>query len=424
VRPYFFSGSSLALARRCPASSVLPKAHWSSPAAAMGSAIHEHLADRVSLGLEDAFARLPEIAKRWELVDEVARIFFARCRAFKYTPPAGAVAEFALGLNLEGAVRECVGARGEYAVREGTILPLTLDVMWAEPEPLVLVDGVQVCPVGSVLWVIDWKSGLEEHVDAAEINRQILSAALMAGRYTGARYVMPAIVYVRAGDGEWDCLEAPVELDSLAWVEKEIRDTHEACVEQARRLAAGEALDLAEGQHCLHCGARDRCPAKTAMVQSVMGDAVPALPLPLTPEQRLRLATMLPQLQRWHDKAEALLHSDVEASGPIDLGDGRQWGPHAVLRDEIDPEQGLAVLASEIGEEGARSALTVKLPKSGIEEAVKTAHAAAGIKRQVSPTVRRVFAKLKEAGAIQKVSQTRWEAHKVAAEIEAEAEDK
>lgn len=419
-RRYYFSGSTYSLARKCPASMVLPRSNWgSSPAADMGSAIHEHLSDRVQFGVDEAFARIYDTAKRWNLDEDAERIFEARCRSFKFTPPPGAIAEFPLALLGNGDVATCVGARGEYAVPDGAIMPLTLDAMWSEPQPLDMSTGLPRCPEGSVLFVVDYKTGSDENIDAIEENRQLNAAALLAARYTDAALVLPAVILVRAGDGVWDTLTAPAKIDDLAWVEAEIHATDRKCSAELAKLEAGKPLKLVEGTHCLYCPARDRCPAKVAMVRDVLGSESPDLAVPLSTADRARLATMLPQIVRWADKAKSLLKADVEANGPIDLGDGRVWGPHVVLRDELDPNVGLPLLVDEIGDTHAQSALTITLTKGGIEDAVKAAHAEAGIKRQVSPTIRRVLARMHDAGGIQKVSKVYWETHKARPEIEA-----
>lgn len=55
-------------------------------------------------------------------------------------------------------------------------------------------------------------------------------------------------------------------------------------------------------------------------------------------------------------------------------------------------------IAEVLGAEAADHAFETS--KSAIESAIAAAHARAGIKRQVSPTTRRVLARLYEAGAI------------------------
>lgn len=424
MRSYHFSGSSYGRARLCAASTVLPRAAWISPAASMGSALHEHMADRVNLGVDGAFARLPEIVQAWEFNEDEERIFIARCRSFKFYPPNGAIAEYPLALMADGSVLLCRGGKGEYEAPAGAILPLTLDVMWSEPDPLEIIDGLPVCPPGSVLWTPDYKSGSDENPDPIEHNRQALATALIAGRLTGAEYVFPAIVYIRSGEGEWDTLEKPLTLSELSWVEQEIRETHARCAEQKLRLEQGERVQTVEGSHCTHCGARSNCPAKTAMIRSVLTGEIdaPGLVSPLSDEHRLKLAMLLPQLDRWSRAAKEALIADVDAHGPVLLGEGRVWGPHETSQDEIDPWEGVAVLTDEIGEEAARAALSVELPKGSVHEAIRSAHMAQGIKRKVSEAERRFYAKAKERGALRKKVVVKYEVHKVQdAPSEAEA---
>ena len=434
MRTYYTSGSKLGLARLCPGSTALPHGASLNPAAAMGSAIHEHLADRVQIGVPAAFARLNEVAAAWELDEDETRILAARCRAFTFGIPEHALVEVALALRADGAVVRAVGGRGEYEVPAGTILPITVDAIWAEPYPL-LIDqdtGAIDCPEGSVLWVIDWKSGSDKHPDPIEHNRQAHAGALVAARFTGAASVVPAIVYVRSGQGEWDTLTdaagqtRAMTAEELARVEQEIQETHRQCAEQERRYAAGEPLRLVEGQHCGWCAARDSCPAKLAMIRAVVtGELVVpgGAAAPLTAEHAAKLAVMLPQLDRWSEKGKRALKEYVASNGPIDLGGGRVYGPHDVIQDEIDPTIGLVILTDEIGAEYASQAITpAKLSKTRMEDAIKAALEEQGVKRQGEATKRRVYGKLKAAGALAKITVTKVEAHKVREEIEATAD--
>ena len=287
--------------------------------------------------------------------------------------------------------------------------------------------------MGSVLWVIDWKSGSGETPAPIEHNRQAQASALVAARFTGARVVVPAIVYIRAGQGEWDTLTdaagqtRAMTTAELERTEAEVQATHRECAEQERRYAAGEPLRLVEGQHCGWCAARDACPAKLAMIRAVVtGElAVPGgAAAPLTAEHAAALAVMLPQLDRWSAKAKETLKAFVAAHGPVDLGGGRVYGPHDVLQDEIDPTIGLVILTDEIGAEHAAQAITpARLSKSRMEDAIEESLEAQGVKRQGESTKRRVYARLKAAGALAKITVTKCEAHKVREEIEATVAD-
>ena len=147
-----FSGSSYSQAQKCPGSVVLPQVGADVPAAASGSAQHQHFAERAQLGVERAFERLDLVAQAWDLSEDSAAIFAALCRRFTWVPPEGAVVELPLGLYADGRVRRVVGGRGSYEGPDGLLFPGTLDVMWAEPDPLVIdASGAPRCPESSVL---------------------------------------------------------------------------------------------------------------------------------------------------------------------------------------------------------------------------------------------------------------------------------
>ena len=424
MRTYYFSGSSYSKAHHCPGSTALPKGAFENPKADPGSALHEHLADRVNLGTKGAFSRLQEVALAWELDEDETRIFEARCRTFTFQPPQGALAELPLCLLADGSVVRVEGARSVYQAPPTAILPITIDVIWSEPEPLVVgEDGSVTCPAGSVLFVPDYKTGKDEYVDPVEHNRQALAGGLVAAKFTGARLVLPAILFVRRGEGEWDVRRdslgnpKPYTMDELAWLEQEILDTHQACAEQERRYAAGEPLRLVEGLNCGWCGARDSCQAKLAMIRSVVSGelVVPGgAALSLTEEQATKLAEIKPQIARWLAKADAVLKTYVDERGrPLNMGEGRVYGPHEVQEDEILVEEALPIVAAEIGPEFARAAVKpASMSKTALDEAIKASLEDRGVKRQGSATQRRVYAKLLQTGALRKVRKVKYEVYK------------
>ena len=419
---HYFSGSGYNLARLCPGSTAQARIGSTNERADSGNAIHQHLDDRVKLGLQAALDLLPQRLHRWELNEDDAAFVTARCRRFTFVPPAGALSEVPLCLVADGSVVSCVGGRGEYEVPEGGVLPATLDVMWSEPEPLKVVDGVPRCPQGSVLWVPDYKSGKEENVAQVEHNRQAMVCALLAAIYTGAARVVPGIVYVRSGEGEWDCPTdaagnvQPVNVEGLRWLLEEVLATHAACAEQARRRLSGEPLTLVEGTHCGWCAARERCPAKLAMIRAVVdGTLAPSgEPGELTTSQAARLAEVKPQIARWLVRANEALKLHADAHGDVPLGDGRVYGRHEVQQDEVEWSSGLEVLAAEVGEVAAKAALTPpKLARSAIDAALKKHLEESGVRRQGEATKRRVYARLKASGALRKVAVVKYEVHKV-----------
>lgn len=406
------SGSSYERAQRCAPSAVLPRAQHESERADVGSALHQHMHDRIVHGIATALARLPEVAKTWRLGETESQIFEARARHFKWTPPEGALPEQALCLLETGGVTRVAGGRGEYEMPEGALLPATIDVMWSEPEPLIRNGAFVRCPEGSTLWIVELKTGADVHVSPIDHNGQARVSALLATLWTGAQKVVPAIVYWGRGEGEWDAPDHALGPRELHAIGCEVRETLKRIDEQATRFAAGQALDFVEGPHCTHCASEARCAAKTALIKGVLDAPAPTGDAPLSADEARRLATLLPSIDRFVRQANAALRAHARLAGPIDLGNGNHWGPHPVEKSAVVAEIGQRVLAAEVGAELAEAAVKRVLTRDGIKAAVQEAHAAQGIKRQVEPTVRRVFARIGEAGGLLARTEQHWSTYR------------
>jgi hypothetical protein len=412
------TGSSLQRAQACAGAAVLPAVARETSWSASGSAGHEHLALRLLLGVDEAMAQLPQICRRWQLDEREEAILTAKLRAFEFIPPRGARAEVPLALFEDGHVERVDGSHGEYAVPAGAIFAMTVDLLWTEPEPLVIQRGWH-CPPGSKLWVVDYKLGEETYVHAVEDNAQALAGALLAARFTGALAVVPALCFVRPGRGLWDQPEAYLDEPALADVEARLHHTHQRILAARAAYLAGEQrflTYLTEGAHCDFCPAALSCPAKTLQLKMVLAGDDDLLVRPdevaITPVQAQRLALALPQLNQFMRQARKALEAYVAAAGPIPLGDGNKWGPYDHTSQVVDPRQGVRRLAEEIGERAARGALKVELGKGAMEAAIKQVHAARGLDGQVSRTFRRVLARLHEDGAITEEHETWWGPHK------------
>lgn len=408
-----FSGSGYGQARRCPASQVLPRFDSVSDKATFGDGFHEHMQQRATLGISVAMENLEVLARRYDLVDEDFDWFVRRAKAFSFVPPRGTIAELPLGLREDGSVVVVTGGKGRY---DGdAVFAATIDAMWSEPEPFIVGRGQRPrVPPGSILWVSDYKTGKEEYTDPIEINRQAWGTALLAARYTDAALIMPAICYPSFGAGTWDTLGHPVTRDALDWIATEIALTVKAIQVQRERIEGGLPPMLVEGPHCTYCPAFTNCPAKVALMKRALdGEVVPKVePGQLTDSQRIRLAAGLPQLRRMLKTAEDLLKADTRLRGPVDLGDGNLWGPNPHVNEIIDPDIGREILAVEVGAELAQKALKVELPKGAIEAAIKEAHQKAGIERQRSKAMGRVFGRLREAKGIREETETWYSAYR------------
>lgn len=423
----------------CPGSTALAKV--GNVGGASGSAQHEAIAILISKGREVMLAALADICARWGVDEREEGFIRAKMRQFAAPVPkcddgdgsASALCEMGLCLLADRRVIEVEGGRGRYEVPEGSAIAGSIDAMWSEPEPLRFRTPEDpegdpiVSPQGSTLWIVDWKTGDDSNISRADRNRQILWGAVLAAKWTGAERVMPALCFVEPDsmpEGRWDMRRQrgawpgaplrprPYDREELATIEAELLADHCAWVEQTRRHAAGEPLDLVTGVHCEHCPAKGACPAWVAPVRALV--TAPGSRLakgPLTREEASTLATVLPTARKALDAADAALRGYVAEHGSVALPDGRVYGPQGQSWTEktFETRGTYQVLADEIGAEEADAAFLCTM--GSIEEAIRIAHEKRGIKRELGSTMRRVMAKLKEAGAITETPVVRMKAH-------------
>lgn len=415
-----FTGSSWGRVRVCPPSAALPRIRTVNEMAATGSAGHEHLALRATQGVAVAVELLDETIQRWRLDDKSAAILKARYMRFEWSPPRGAHAEIPLCLCEDGTVQRVRGGQGEYHdLPNGGYYALTIDIMWAEPQPLIwspcsecggesqsclMCNGLApapVCPSGSTLWVADYKNGNEANVSSIEENEQVISAALVAGRWTGAEVVYPVVIYPRRGMGLWDVPERAYAMRELDQVEVLLRGTRRDVLEQRRKLEAGEQLDYKTGPHCTYCPAETACSAKTALIRQFLEAPLPTKPEELSEDELRRLAESLPMVERFGKACRDLLRASVDArKQSLDLGGGKLWGPRADVETTFDEAEVRRVLAQEYGEDAVgRHLPPSEISPSKLEATVRAIHDELGLVRQVAPAVRKAWAKLIERGA-------------------------
>lgn len=421
------SGSALAVATKCSASAALPKLHSipGSPAR-IGSALHEHIRHRNMHGVAYALEMIPALVIQFELDEDEASLFAARARAFEWSPPPGAVAEMALCLFEDGTVKPVKGGRGQYdGLSAGALVPIQIDLFWAEPTPLFLNDkGVPTCPKDSTLWVVDFKSGKESYVDNAEENAQVLAAAVCAAKLTGAERVIPGIVYLRKGQGIWDVPATWLGPRDLEMIETQLRQAIVNVRAARKDYARGLPLVYTEGNHCNMCRSRVFCPTYLSAVKTWIGSAEPfGTDAMLTPDQAVKLAEMQPAFDRFAESVRKVLRAHVEETGsPIVMSDGREWGPYGKTVDLLDPDKATIAVAEVLEHPVADVRLEIErrtVSKDAIAALVKDVHATRGIVRKGAPTNRAIYAEMMKADAIRKITTTAWGAHKPKPAVEA-----
>lgn len=412
-----FSASSAQRVEICPPSEVLAQVMNVSEAADKGSAGHEHMHLRGTHGVDHAVAELDHTLAKWNVEEREAAFLRSRLLKFEWSPPAGAVMELRLALMPDFTVQR---VPAELRFFPGAIFTGQFDVMWSEPQPLIIMpNGLLVCPPGSVLAIADYKLGKDSWVHTIEANLQLAIYAFLAARWTGAERVTAATIFPGPGEGDWDTFPRPWGARQLTEMEKRIRDLLASVERNQQKLAAGEPLELKEGRHCLYCPARSHCPAKNAMFKRVFdsGAAAALGSAPLTPEQARYAANALPEFKRFADELRDALELYVEENGPIPVDDdGVVWGPLEGSSGVILPGPARDILREELGIEYADEALMKPvLSKKTIEDAVKRKHDDENIKRRLRPTMGRILGKLEEVGALQRKPKTTWCAHRPSA---------
>lgn len=408
-----FSASDLPRVDACPASAVLPQVRRLSDAADKGSAGHEHMHDRRNLGVDAAVERLDEVFAKWNLSEREAGFLRSRLLKFEWSPPVGSISEIRLALMRDGTVVRV--AEADRFV-DGAIITGQFDQAWVEPGGFAFAEGSEVprVPDGAQLWVADLKFGTDAWVSSVESNAQVSCYAYLAARWTGAKLVVPAVIYPGAGQGEWDVPARPWGAAEIKAAEERLSRTL-GRVEAAReRLRKGDSLQLTEGRHCEYCPAHSRCPAKVAMLRSAIdGRLVPDDGRGLSEVQARTLASSIAQLEALGKRARAALHSYVDEHGPIPMGDGLVWGPAPKAKTRINATpEARRVLLDELGDEAVNEAVQVEVTGASIERGVKRKLELAGQSRGVAPAVRRIYAKLGEAGALEQIETLEYRAHR------------
>lgn len=398
--------SGLQRATICTASAVLPRYESHGSAANLGNALHEMI-DKMIKG--DRAITNDAIADAWDLSGIERGRFFTLARTFRPKIPAGTVSEAALGLFEDGDTSTVEGARGDYKQVEGLILAGTIDAMWSEPEPFVDMGDWSMCPTGSTLWVVDWKTGTENNVPPPAKNWQLRAGAVLAALQTQATRVIPAICFVEDGEGRWD-IGAPIEAAELEEIKRRLLENLSDIETAARDYEAGIGPRAVTGSHCEHCPARPGCPSHVAEARAMVTDyAARDLSVPLSAKEAAHLAAMLPTAEKVLEQVKKAIRAYAAENGPIPLADGRVYGPQHAKRDTYATRPSYEALAAEIGEEAADEAF--RTSKGAMYDAIGAAHDAKGIKRKKGAAMANVLEKIKAGGGLTSRVVEVWTAH-------------
>ncbi len=415
----YSTSSALARDEACPPNGTLPRTDEAILAADVGNAKHDHLEARAKLGVDEAMRLVPEHATKWRLDDRESFFFGVWAKKFEWSPPPNSLGEVSLALLDDGTVERTTGGKGRYPELEPggrlygrAILAGQTDVMWSEGVPLDLSDPARPRAVkGGVLYVGDYKGGTDAHVDPIEVNLQVAANAVMAAKWTGAKFVAPFVLFLTPPNGEWDAPEVAWGPKELAAAEVRVRAVLQRRRDLIARALAGDAIDgWREGPWCTFCPGKLSCPAKVAMLRHTAQLAVAKAPLELTDDEAAWWALRLSQIESMTKRAREYLKGRVDAKGPIQLGNGLVWGPQESVRNRILPNVAIPIIEAEIGKDKLDD--VAKISREAIEDAVRAEHAARGIKRQLSKAMGKIMARIKEAGGIESDPHVQYGVHR------------
>lgn len=424
-----FTLSGASRAALCPGSMALPRVGHLSAKADAGSAGHQYTQVLIEEGRGAAEERAPEIAERWGIDGEEAERWLWRMRRWDPGVPDGAICELSLAYLEDGSVVEVRGGQGSYEAPKGALFAGTIDVCWSEPDSLRReeIGGTRVMRAAhdTIVWLVDWKFGNEDYVPPIRRNLQVRIGAMMLARWTGAERVVPAICFAGDGAGRWDVpldstgAGVPLVAADLAEIEAKARTVAGRGREQRRRLTAGQPLDLVTGDHCRYCPSRPACPAHTSEALALVTGAVDfARAGEISREQAERLAGLLGPCVSVLKKAREALEAYVETHGPIELPDGRVWGPQETKRTRFRAretfEELLTALEVLVGAERAGDIAdgAFACSKKAINGALKAARTEAGLKaRGIGAAMSDLIAAVDARGGLEVTNGVQWGAH-------------
>ena len=326
---------------------------------------------------------------------------------------------------LQGVVEADVLQPLRYAVGE---VALAYDVLWGKARKVGVDVGREYGEVGPTevvgsadylahfdgrLLVADLKTGRSEVPPPAD-NPQLLTLALAASLVKHSEVVEVGLLLAPEGSApRWQLAE--VSPQRLAVHADALADMHQR-IEEARDdvLAGRRPRHLSQGTHCRYCPARGACPAQQSLAQSAT--TAPET-FRATWQASLAAGEAAPvyrALLALRSEADAIEEAMREAArqGPLDVGDGRQYGWRVVQRESIDAEAAWTVLGQRYGVETARAAMTLATSKAGIERALRPvveARKASGEKVTLKKAAEEALGALREAGAVQVQSNERCE---------------
>jgi len=320
--------SGMQRAAQCPASEALRvRVHTSSEHAERGTEIHNFI-DAVATGRLSREEALRVVPDDWlgVCVNLDLEAVYGDLDAVR--------TEVAYAIDTASETVRCLGDHlgRNYPTRLPTEAAGTLDVVGVRRE-----NGRPV--------VRDVKTGFLE-VEPAETNWQTRAFAYCLQLETGAEFVDGEIVYVRE-NGAVDIDPATFDADNLASVPAELADIRRRIMRAVEVLEeTGRAEFFPSEEACKYCPVQLACPAKVAIVRSLVTDvdAVVAGQFDLmSPEELGRAWDTYERLRKPFEAVEKAL-KDIAKHRGIDLADGRHVRAIEVHKSRFSKDAALSLL--------------------------------------------------------------------------------
>lgn len=361
------TGSTLDRISHCTASAALPQVFDGNEREDRdrGTSMHSFLhrvAELKKAG--DADPRATALAE----VDDQHRANCADLELAKLAPQLDMSTEVALAYNfLRDTARVLTPvAPRMYEVDTDEEVALTIDV-----------GGVAVDPNSkrASVYVGDYK-GPYGWLPEPQTSLQLGTGALALARLHKARSAEVEYIRLRS-DGTPKKFSATLDVFGLENAADRVADTMSSVKETRDAVARGAVPNVTEGPWCRYCPARQHCPAKTALIRSVLHDP-PAISMreAITSENAASVYAMVRKAKDAIAAAEGALYAYAKVE-PIMLGtddDGalRFFGELRRPGNEVlDGAITHRVLAAKFGGEAANHAVTMEVTKKAITDVAR-----------------------------------------------------
>lgn len=342
------SGSALQRLAACLGSAYLPRAERITAPAEVGNGKHDFLRNLNHMSRDEALAQVPDEYRSICEAVNVARL------------PIGSnfLCEMALAYDFETGATRLLGfdLSRNYGPLGETEIPMTLDV---------------AADASTYVWVGDYKTG-HAFVPPPMRNWQLRVGALAFARYSKKDTARISLIHVRE-DGYPYRDHATLDAFELDLIEAQVRQLGRR-VHAARKAAEqGEQPSLVAGEHCIHCPSRVYCPAQIALVRRLGEEPTTVaseVTAELTPATAARAYLRLKLVRKIFDDLEEALKAYAKEN-PIDLGDGRIYGPEKRVYDHLDASVVRQVLLEQHGVETADKACEYTTSKDAVERAIR-----------------------------------------------------